>query len=522
MGVSASDDAVPVVAPGSLTHGLARNTAFNVLGWVVPVILYIVATPLIVHGLGTEPYGVFGIVSIAAGYFGFLNSASAAGNIRFLAEAYGRRDWDEFHDVATAGVILSGSIGLAAGLLIALAAPFLVTHAFKIPPELTSKATLCIRLAGLGFFVNSVIGALTGVPTAVRRYDLVNGINLVAGLGSTLGVALAVQFGYGLVGAVAVQVASSIVSLLGFVAATWWLLHTAGQVRAARIHGPSVRRIFSFSALLSLGQIGTTIGLQMDRTVVAALLGPAAVTFYSVPQRIAEQVTGLLGKLTTTLYPLAAEGSGADLRDAVKDLYMSATRAVVWLAALMTVPLIALSHDIMLAWMGQEFADKSTGVLVALAIAVVFRASTTVSSPVCMGLGRADVAAAVGWCLCISYSVPVFLLARRFGVVGAAAGCVLGMAPLAIGFDFFVQRRLLNQMRWAPALGTYLKPLASGAIVLFLVSIAPFHDLAPWPARIAKLLVAAGLILSMCLLLERKLIRRILAHLPLNLRVSRP
>src|ERR1043165_6946568 len=35
-----------------LTVGLPQNTFLNVLGWAIPVVFYLIATPIIVHGLG--------------------------------------------------------------------------------------------------------------------------------------------------------------------------------------------------------------------------------------------------------------------------------------------------------------------------------------------------------------------------------------------------------------------------------------------------------------------------------------
>src|SRR5216117_1472277 len=101
---SAPPDSIGDSAPRPLTHGLGRNTFFNVLGWAGPVVLYLVATPLIVHGLGSTPYGIFGLASVVSGYLAFLATSNATGNVRFLADAYGRQAWDDFRELTFAGV----------------------------------------------------------------------------------------------------------------------------------------------------------------------------------------------------------------------------------------------------------------------------------------------------------------------------------------------------------------------------------------------------------------------------------
>ena len=83
-----------VAAPSPLAKNFARNSVYNLVGWVWPIFLSIVTVPYIVHHLGEEAYGVYAVVSIVAGYLAMMSTPTAAGNIRFLAAAYGRGDWN--------------------------------------------------------------------------------------------------------------------------------------------------------------------------------------------------------------------------------------------------------------------------------------------------------------------------------------------------------------------------------------------------------------------------------------------
>ena len=105
-----------------MTQGLARNTVFNLIGWIWPIGLSILSIPFILPELGNDAYGIFAIVSIVAGYLGLLSGPVAMGNVRFMAEAYAQEEWSELRKAALAGLMISGALSLLGGLVMFLAA----------------------------------------------------------------------------------------------------------------------------------------------------------------------------------------------------------------------------------------------------------------------------------------------------------------------------------------------------------------------------------------------------------------
>src|SRR6185295_477413 len=56
---------------GGLTSGtlLARNVLLNLVGWVLPALVALVAVPILVRGLGDARFGVLALAWTAIGYF---------------------------------------------------------------------------------------------------------------------------------------------------------------------------------------------------------------------------------------------------------------------------------------------------------------------------------------------------------------------------------------------------------------------------------------------------------------------
>src|SRR5438874_13809856 len=92
-------------------HGpkLARNTILNLLGQGLPLIVGVLTTPRIVHGLGPERYGVLATALVVLGYFGLFDLGLGRAATRVVASALGAgRDEDVPAIAWTAGMVLAG------------------------------------------------------------------------------------------------------------------------------------------------------------------------------------------------------------------------------------------------------------------------------------------------------------------------------------------------------------------------------------------------------------------------------
>jgi O-antigen/teichoic acid export membrane protein len=448
----------------SLTQGLARNTIFNLLGWVWPIGLAIVSVPYILRKLGTDAYGVFSIVSIVAGYLGLLNAPVAMGNVRFMAETYANKKWSDLRNAALVGLMINGMLSFLGALIMFLAANVLARKVFAIPPVLVSTAVIAFRLAAFSFFLNGLVGALQSVPIAMRRYDIRNQVGLVVGTLNTVAIVLALWLGWGLLGAVMAQVLSSALGLAFFSIVAWRLLRAfRGSGNKSLVSAAFVRRLVSFSSLLFAGQVTSSIGLQIDRTLVGILLGTSAMAYYTVPTKITERIPGMMYVFTTALYPLSSEAVATNKLEELHQLYHEMIRILFWLSAFIAIPLVVLSKEILTLWVGPEFMAKSWLVFALLAAGVVWRSSGSVAYQVCNGMGRADInlIAAIG--TAVSMTVPVLLLAPHWGAPGVAFGVFIGLFISNLAYDLFAQIKLLGGKSWRGRLTPYIRIILAEA-----------------------------------------------------------
>lgn len=487
-----------------LTSGLARNLFSNLLGWAVPVVLAVAAVPIIVDAIGVVAYGVFSLIGVVSGYAAIVNAPAAQGGIRFMADAYARRDWPELRGTAVASLGISTGLALL-GALIMLAAADPLVSLFKVPDSLASTSIVAVRLGAVAFLLNGVVQALTSVLAAVRRFELLSMIVVFGRTLATVLVIAAVWSGRGLIGAIGAQIWAAAVSVaLAFLIVALELrrLSTDTSVRFPR---GLTRRFASFSATLFAGNLGGVIGLQLDRGLVGMFLGPSAAAYYAIPLRLTDTVAGLLSSLGQVLYPLSSEALATGRLSELRVLYIRSSRALAWLAALSAGLLIATSKNLLALWVGGEIARQSWVPLTLLAIAVLWRGPSTVAHRVCIGLNRPDVSMTASYGTVLLIGIPVALLTPRMGITGAALGVLAGTIPINFAYDLYVQRRLLGQRDWRQWFAVYWKPLAALAAGSLAASRVDLEG--EWASVIVRASIVGTVFLAGAVTLERALVR---------------
>ncbi len=454
----------------SLTQGLARNTVFNMIGWIWPIGLSILSIPYIVKNLGNDAYGVFAITTIVAGYLGLLNYPIAMGNVRFMAEAYAHEEWPELRAAALTGIVVSGVLSALGSLIMCLSADVLAREVFAVPPALVPSTVVAFRLASLSFFLNGLAGSLESIPTSMRRYDIRNKVGIVVGTLNAVAIVLAIWWGWGLLGAVLAQVLSSVLGLVLFFIVAWLLLRKLpGSRRRSLVDAAFVKRLAGFSSLLFAGNVASTIALQIDRTWVGILLGTSAVAYYMVPAKITDRIPGMMSAFTSTLYPLSSEAQATGKVNELRQLYHEMIRLLLWSSAAIAALLIVLSKDFLNLWMGPDFMTNSWLVLALLAAGAVWHSSGTVAYQVSIGMGRADIYLVASIVTAVFVAIPVLIMAPKWGAAGIALGVFIGNLVTNLAYDLYTQRTLLGVKSWGESLIPYFRVIVPvvGTVVAF-------------------------------------------------------
>jgi O-antigen/teichoic acid export membrane protein len=459
---------IPTESTGTTPSGtrgtiVARNVGLNFISQFWFAALVIVTTPYIVRNLGVDSYGLYLIISVVMGYFSFLDLGLGAALVKYISEydaAGDARAVERFVRTGSGLLLVVGALGAAA---IAVFSSFLVERVLTLGESEEDVARVGFYLGALGFFVNLPAQTFSVVPAALQRFDVVVVRTIAFGTAAIAGTIVVLALGYGLLAVLVVNLVITVLTAVSFYLKSRTLL--PGVSFLPRISRPELRLLMGFGTLRAAQRISTRIVFQLDRLVVGAFAPIAAVTYYAVPLSVSQRIAGLVGNVGTAVFPAASALTGKRDDRRVRELYLRATK----LAALIAIPIASImffyAHEIMRYWLGPEFEDNSSGVLMILAVANLLFAATTVPAVTLDAIGRIRVSTVFALIAAATNLVLVFALVPTIGFQGAA-WAVLGNAAIMVPLVLYYVHSRVLEVSFGELFGRSLaRPLLAAAVL---------------------------------------------------------
>ena len=288
-----------------------RNLVSTYVVYGVTVLAALVVTPVIVHALGKEAYGLWVFIGSITVFVQLLDLGVGPSVVRFGAHARGAQTPEEISSLASVGIVVYAIIGAATvivGVLLAVIVPYLIS----IPADLVEPARAATLLVVAGIAVRFPMGLFNNLLLGQQRYDVVNLGNLV-GLLVYFVTVVAILPSYG--GVVLLAALTLLATVVRLGVPLIWLRRELPflRLRRALVSRLRVRELLTFSWHNFLIHLASKVAYSSDVIVVGIVLGAKAAALYGVPSRIFGLVLGLGTGATDLLYPAFAELEGAAL-----------------------------------------------------------------------------------------------------------------------------------------------------------------------------------------------------------------
>ena len=447
---------------------LVSNAWANLLGAAVPALVMLGTVPLVVKGLGEANYGVYSLITAIVGYFAVIDINVTAGSVKYIAEHNARGDDAKIAETFSFGLATYLVIGLLGACGLFLGADWFVTRVFPVPPRLVAEAAATLELAALGFLLGQLQNYLNSVPQSLMRYDISSRVEMAFGTLVPLATVGVLMLGYGLFEVILLRVAASSLHCLML----WRAIRGLLPGLAWRWPGTRIRaELLGFSAYSFLARFASLSYAYADKLIIGALVGVTGLAYFTVAATLANRVLGLTFRLSGVFFPaasaLAARGELARL----DQVYVKATRYVVYVNAAILVLVAVFAHQILGYWMNEDFARHGAVVLAVMALAQFVDSLTNLPSLVNDGMGHPRVSGmfALGRAAC--GLLIVWIGVAGWGIDGAAWGHLAGSLLFTTAFVLYVHgrtvptslARLLSQ-GYAPGLaGVALVAIAATA-----------------------------------------------------------
>jgi O-antigen/teichoic acid export membrane protein len=489
---------------------LARNATRNLVALGVPLAVALAALPVIVNRLDTARFGVLGLVWVCFGLFSELGMGRAT--TKYAAAEFAAGRVDRVRAVLRVGVLLQLALGLLLGAGLAVAAPAAAARIAE-GGAVAYEARLVFLLIAASLPFITVAAACRGILEAAHRFDLVNRVRVPLSASTYLLPAVLVVVGSGLIG---ITACLAVTRLAGTAAYAWLALKLLDPVDADEMTaGATAPDMLAFAAWQTAGGLLTPVLVYLDRILLAAVAGVAAVGLYTPAFEVATRMLILPAAVVMALFPAFSAWSRAEPARAAR----AAARSVLFIAAALAPPVVlvlGLGADALRLWLSAEFARETAVALGILSCGALLNAAAHVPVTLLQGAGRPDIPTKLYLLELLPYLLMAVLLIERWGVTGAAAAWSIRVAVDslllfaathgvgALPFGELVRSRVPQAMLGitvvgvAPALaaGRLAEPwLRAGATTLALVATCAF--LGTYALRAdgrARLAAALGLV----------------------------
>jgi O-antigen/teichoic acid export membrane protein len=450
---------------GDFSRKFVANTFFNVLGRSWSFLINLLLTPYILSRLNVADFGAWVLLTILINTFNLLDLGLGFAFVRYIAAYHTYDDYENINRVIFSGLVfygLLGIVGIVAGLLVQR--PLLELLRITASNNTYLLVLLTCAVSNIGAMYLSVLKGM-------QRMDKQNSIEVTMSVLNVIGTVCFLEAGFGIFGLALNALINSVLNIgLSFVT----VKRAAPEISLGwNFDRKLLREMFGYGLKISVSRIGNLICFQADKLIVSRVLGLAAVSFYEVAARMAAFMRAVPLVLLSALIPATSELGARKDENKIELTYWMVSKYIVILTVAAVAFLVLNATSIVRLWLGEGF-EQSAVLIQVLAIGYGVNILGGAASQIGAGVGRPEFDMHSTILLSIANPILSFLLVRRFGAPGAAAGTSIALISAAIYLLFSFHKNYLRTSVWRLFDSIYIRPICA-AILTVSVLIAVRH-----------------------------------------------
>jgi O-antigen/teichoic acid export membrane protein len=409
-------DTSVAASPAAPEAPLLANVQYGIVSRVWALVLALATTPLLLHGLGAERFGVWVLLSAIAGYLTYFDFGIGVALAQLVAMDMPRAPEETRRMVGT-GTWLSVLLAVFLAAVALLARPLLF-RIFPLGGAGRQEADTAYILIVAAFSVLAACASFQAVLIGkgkLRAYYLTS--MAIATL-QLAGIVAVIRLRGGLRELALNSLVWSSVGALVWI----WLARRAlpGMGMPRGMDARRARRLLGFGWKVQITNVAAFALQYVDRLIVGSLLGAIAVSRYEVGARVGNVSRLLSSPVGLAVLPRASRQFGRGDGEGLRRLAVAGTRLLTIACLLVAGPLAAGAPFLLRVWLGQ-FHPDSVRVLATLSAVAAFHSSSGVLSAIARGIGSPG--------LETRYTM-LLVLALVFG--GVAATAAVGLTGLLV------------------------------------------------------------------------------------------
>jgi len=444
---------------------IARNTLITVASYLLSVLIALLLTPMVLHGIGTAGYGAWLLIVQLTGYAGLMDLGMQPAVAKAVAESQGSGDKARLRRVVGSALAFNVLLALCAvAIFFSLSGP--VLNVFHWQTGLSTESTSALRWVSLGLACTFPASMFTALLKGTMRFDQVGFVQILVNLTRAGGTWIAIHFGTGLVGLAQAALAANVVALF----VTFFLAWRTQQIlpwRPLQLALDEWKKLVSFSFMALIAHGGWFLAYASDSVVIGMMISAADIAYFGLPVSVCALVTGVAGTLAVNFLPLASRLQASGETEVMQRSFLSATRYSLMIAVPMMLAIVVFGPVLLSAWLGIEFATHASPVLRILAFSYLGTIASGPATHSALGMGMQNKIAKIFMAEGVINLMLSVAMARPLGVTGVALGTLV---PALFVHGFFIPRMISKKLALTPI--TYYRSIV-WPVALPLLAAAP-------------------------------------------------
>lgn len=406
---------------------IAKNSFFNIAGYIIPGILSIPILGYMARELGIEEFGLFTIILALVGYASIFDVGITRSVIREIAIF--KNNEEEVLKIISTSALLVLILGVAAGVLIIVFSS-IISELLKVSSYAVENFQYSLMLLSLSiplFLLTQIwCSLLEGREEFLK-------LNIFKTISSTLVVllpAIGLMLDSSLLSAVIGLLISRVISII---LVLWFCKE---YIVKLKFHKDTFKRLINFGGWIAVSNIISPIMSYFDRFILANKVGSNVVGFYTGPSEAISRIGIFPNAIARTIFPMLSDKE-ADNKQIKKISYLLVFLSIVPFGIIAAY----FAENILDLWLGSQFALKSTLIFQVLVLGLIFNSIAQVPFTSIQAQGGSKVTAILHLFEVIPYVLLLLYLIQYYGLLGAAWAWTIRMF-VDMGLLIFLDQKI--------------------------------------------------------------------------------
>lgn len=403
-------------------NSLLKNGIYNLAGGVIKIGLGIAMIPILIRSLGMEEYGLWTLASSILGVVNLAEAGLSTATTVFVAQDLSKEDYNALSATITVSLLMMLTLASIAGGTLFLSSGIIV----RWYPSLTlSQSTVLLhslQISGLVVWCRLIQQVLIGIEQAYQRYDLINVVNTLSSIATSIGMIIIVLSSGKIIQIIQYQSLTSIVFLL----IHCWIIKKLVRTAKLRFHTSSSKLmdLGKYSLMMWITSIGGVLFTRVDRLVIGSILGPKYLGIYSAITDIVSQINVLSGMAVQPL--ISSLSNEIDVKsESVKRQVRKSLLTNLYISLVLGLLINAFSPLILSILLKQNTEDIDDNFLFSFKLGILIYSLYSVNGSgyyVLLGTKRVDICSTITLLVGAISITLIYFGATNLGLVGAVLG----------------------------------------------------------------------------------------------------